>query len=113
MKWILFGLLLAAGTVLGTDVVKLRFPWFYPGEPDTNNTFYLLSTTNVALPLTNWNVLTNVAGDITQVVVVVSSEKQFFTMTTSNVWGVLPFTNTLAVPSIQAVGFILPIERLP
>lgn len=111
--WLSLWLALAASTALGSEVVKLRFPWAYPGELDTNNTFYLFTTTNIALPLTNWTVLTNVPGNVTQVVVTVTSEKQFFTMATSNLWGVSPFTNTLATAAVSLSGFILPIERVP
>lgn len=61
--------------------------WSYPtNELSTNLTFYIYSHTNIAVPLTNWPMLTNVVGTNLSVTLPINAQQRWFFMTASNWW---------------------------
>lgn len=78
--------------------VTLAWDGYPPGELSTNLTFKVYSSTNPAVPLTNWQVFTNVVGTNTSVVIVMQPEQRFFFVTASNLWGESTPSNVAGSP---------------
>lgn len=82
--------------VLRTNVMLV---WNYPADQlSTNLTFKVYQSPDLAAPMTNWAVLTNVAGTNTSVVVALNPQVMFFAVTASNLWGESPFSEAAGTP---------------
>lgn len=81
----------------------LRFEWDYPdASPDA---FCLYSSTNLALPLTNWAKVTTAPGDSrTLTLPAVEAGAHFYFLTASNMWGESDPSNVAATPGTPAAG---------
>lgn len=67
---------------------KIRLQWDYPVEFQTTDLiFKLYHSTNLALPLRHWPLLTNVPGDWRAVEVFTERSGEFFVLTASNAYG--------------------------
>lgn len=82
-RWIaaflVFGLSLRAATI--------TLLWDYPtNDLGADLTFKVYSTTNIAVPMTNWQVST-IVGTTTAAQVTMAPSRRFFFVTASNIWG--------------------------
>ncbi len=80
---------------------SVTFAWDYQKSNMTPDlVFKLYGTSNSALPVTNWTLLTTVFGTNLQVVVDVLPGAQFFVLTASNFWGESDPSNVIATPPL-------------
>lgn len=79
--------------------------WEYP-ELSTNNTFNLYYSTNLTVSLTNWAMLTNVAGTNLSVTIAVQPVDTFFYVTCSNIIGESPPSNVATQPAPPISGVL-------
>lgn len=86
--------------------------WDYPeAERSTNLTFYVFTSTNVAVPLTNWTALTNVVGTNLSVQLQIDPGQRYFVMTASNFWGQSDFSEVASTPSLPRRDMKLKLSR--
>lgn len=105
-------LLLAAGSSVPTGPTPITLAWNYPtNELSTNLTFRLYHSTNITVPLTNWTVITNIAGTNTSVSLPVLPGAHFFALTASNFWGESDFSNVASTPPAPRSDVNLSISR--
>lgn len=66
----------------------ITFTWgpYSPSELNTNLTFRIYSSFDVAVPLTNWALFTNASG-VTNITVAMTPTNRYFFITASNLWG--------------------------
>ena len=71
----------------------ITLTWDYPeSELSTNLTFKIYNTTDMTIPISDWNVM-HVVGTQTWAKFPVSSDSHFFVITASNVFGESGFGN--------------------
>lgn len=93
--------------VAQADTIKLAW------EADTNGQvlaecgFKVYQSTNITIPLTNWNVLTNIVATNAQIggtnfqcALQVSPGQMFYAVTMTNFWGESDFSNTTQTPAL-------------
>ena len=93
-----------------------RLAWSYDtNELSTNLTFNFYETTNVALPMSQWPMLTNVAGTNLTVDIDIVPGAHFFVMTASNFWGESDVSSPVVLtPTLpHSVNSSLKISKLP
>jgi hypothetical protein len=75
MKRLLLAVSLALVAAAFADVRKsVTFHWEYPAEELTNVlAFKLYSSTDISVPLTNWTVLTNIVGTVTNITIPIAA----------------------------------------
>ena len=112
MKRLLLAVSLALVAAAFADVRKsVTFHWEYPAEELTNVlAFKLYSSTDISVPLTNWTVLTNIVGTVTNITIPIQPGKRFFVMTASNWWGESEFSNVADVPAPPCADLNLKIK---
>ena len=64
------------------------------------NTFYLLHSTDISTPVSNWNVIAVIPGLATNHFLDVQPGRHFFTMTASNFWGTSSNSNIASTPEV-------------
>jgi hypothetical protein len=80
---------------------RIKLVWSYPpSELSTNLTFVVVHTTNASLALTNWPVLTTVAGTNTSVVLTVVPGFHAYALFASNFWGVSRPSEVVQTPAL-------------
>jgi hypothetical protein len=87
--------------------------WGYPPS-DYTNTFSVnvYETTNFNAPA--WNLLTNVSGAQTNILLDIQPGAHFFRLTATNFWGESDFSNTATTPpTAPLIGNTLKIEKAP
>lgn len=91
-------LLAALPGQLRTTVVLF---WDYPAnELSTNLTFKIYSTTNAALAVSSWPVLTNKVGTNTTITLPIDAVQRYYVVTASNWWGESDFSNVAGTPPL-------------
>lgn len=104
MKKLLLALL--AASVVGVAVTptpngNVSLAWTYPSsELSTGLTFQVRGSPTLATPLSQWAVLTNVSGLMTNATVRIAPGQYFFYCTASNMWGVSNPSNVASVPPL-------------
>lgn len=91
-------------------LVPVTLAWDYPPAELTNITFKVYHSTSIALPLTNWVVLTN-AISTNQVQVSIAPGVHFFSVTASNFWGESTFSNIASTPALPRSDANLKVQR--
>ena len=93
------GALAAPPGVLRTNV---SLSWIPPTNqpPSTNYVIKIYSSTNVAIPLTSWPLLTTVSGTNTTVTLPITPPQRFYVATASNWWGESDFSNVAQTPPV-------------
>ena len=92
----------ASPGILRTNVT---LAWNYPDADATNvHAFRLYSSTNIALPLTNWTVIATIPGTNRTVTLPIQPPQRFYTITASNWWGESPFSNVAATEKPPVAG---------
>jgi len=72
-----------------------------PSQASSNVVLYVLRSSPTATgPSTNWPVVTNVAGTVTQVTVRITPGERFFVVQSSNLWGYSPPSNVTNTPPL-------------
>ena len=106
MRRFLFGLTIlllarvANAAPPGVMRTNVSLSWTYPtNELSTNLTFKVYSSTNISIALTNWPVLTTVAGTNTSVTLPINLQQQWFVMTASNWFGESVFSSVAEIPA--------------
>ncbi len=89
----IFFVFLVLSLVAGAATVS----WLYPSDELSGTTFRVLHTTNVALPLDQWQTVSTVEA-ATNATVDIQPGRHFFTVTASNFWGVAPGENVVSTP---------------
>lgn len=81
----------------------------------TNLFFHVYETTNVTIPLIQWNTLTNMVGVTTSVVLEVVPGEHYFVVSSSNFWGETSITSQPAYtpPLPIPVNNTVKIEKVP
>lgn len=98
---------LGAKAAVPTTPQLVILAWDYPtNELRAELSFKLYTSTNLAVPMTNWLVLTNVAGTNLAAAVRIEPGEHFFTLTASNFWGESDFSNVASVPPLPKSGAI-------
>jgi hypothetical protein len=92
---------------------RVRLLFYYPPEQLTNVTFNVYHSINIAVPLTNWSILTNISQ--TQVDLDVIPGEHFFYITATNFWGESGPSNIANTPSVplNSANGTLQIIKLP
>lgn len=95
-----------------TNSVPVLLSWTYPtNELSTNLTFYVFSTTNASLAITNWPQLTNVVGTNTSVQFNMVPGQQFFSIRASNMWQLGDFSAVVATPFLPRNDSVLSVQK--
>jgi len=103
--------MISCGLYAATINGHIKLYWDYPANELTNVTFNVYSTTNIALPLTNWLVMTNVNS--TNVVLDITPGQRYFYATATNFWGESDPSTVASVPATPKSGTNLVIVKLP
>lgn len=82
----------------------VRLEWDYPD--DSAEVFKIYSHTNLESPLTNWGVLTNVAGTNRGCAVSIEAGRRFFLCTASNYWGESLPSNRPGLPAVVGTNLL-------
>jgi len=69
-----------------TQPTSITLSWNY-SQPDTNTFIKLYRSTDISIPLTNWNVITMVSSTTNQVIIQILPGKAFYYATATNFWG--------------------------
>jgi len=102
----------AAVVVPGVLFTNVTLAWDYPSnELSTNLVFKLYSTTNVALPMTNWPLVKTIVGTNLTTPFPMQPGMRLFVMTASNFWGESTFSPVAATP--PAPRFDVPLSIAP
>jgi hypothetical protein len=73
--------------------------WTYPSnELSTGTTFQVFMGTNLAVPITNWTVITNMVGTSTAMKIMLVPGNYFFAVRATNLWGVENFSEVAEAP---------------
>lgn len=83
------------GVVFAAVRTTVDLSWTYSPSEVSNVTFNIYFSTNVALPTTNWTLITNISG--TNVTIQVSPGQGFYFATASNAFGESLPSNTAQV----------------
>lgn len=108
MKWLGILLMAMACAVFGADSKRLFLAWDADASWETNVTFYVYSTTNIAQPVAQWPYLTNIdiltatnaakAGEGGRVEVLPAEDAlRFYAIISSNYAGVSDFSSPVSV----------------
>jgi hypothetical protein len=67
---------------------KVTLAWDYPADQlGTNLSFNIYHTTNITLPMADWEIVTNVVGTSLSASLLLQSGAHFFAVTASNLVG--------------------------
>jgi hypothetical protein len=87
--------------------------WNYPtSELNSNLLFKIRGTTNLSLAKTNWPIITNIVGTITNTTVQIPPGAYYFTMTASNLWGETIPSNVEATPALPRSDFTVRVVKI-
>lgn len=82
----------------------VRLAWDY--WDDSAEVFKIYSHTNLEAPLTNWVVLTNVAGTNRECAVIIEAGRRFFVCTASNYWGESGPSDWTGLPAVVGTNLL-------
>ncbi len=93
---VVVSLALMTGVLFAPPNGHIRLLWDYPVDADT--TFNIHYSTDLAVPMTSWLVLTNVST--TNVDLDITPGKMFFYVTATNFWGESDPSNVAHTPGV-------------
>lgn len=102
--------------VVAPPTGRVQLSWPYDTNLlSTNLFFHVYETTNVTIPLIQWNTLTNMIGVTTSVVLEVVPGEHYFVVSSSNFWGETSITSQPAYtpPLPIPVNNTVKIEKVP
>lgn len=90
---ILLGSVMLSAMIFAGSPKTVRLIWTYPADEVTPELgFVIFSSTNIAIPLTNWLVLTNAPGTSRSLVITAVPGKNYFAMKATNALGESDFS---------------------
>jgi hypothetical protein len=89
---------------------SLTLTWNY-SQPDTNTFIKLYRSTDISIPLTNWNMIATVPSTTNQVVIQILPGKAFYYVTATNLWGESDPSNIDLTPAMPVKGDNLKAKR--
>ncbi len=89
----------------------IRLTWDYPAAEMTDTTFNVHYSTDLAVPMTSWLVMTNVST--TNVDLTITPGKMFFYVTATNFWGESDPSNVVHTPGVYQNAVNLQIQKTP
>lgn len=112
IKKVLIGLLISVGLSTQAQTPEsVTVEWTYPPSELQGTTFYVSSSTNIAVPLTNWVVLASVANT-NKVAIQMLPELRYFAIRGSNsFWGLGNFSSVTNTPSPARSDALLSVRR--